>query len=163
MAMTPEQRATLEDVTQFIYREARLQDEHQYDAWEALWTDDGVYWVPANGEGGDPEQVMSIIYDNRSRIALRIRQFHTGKRFSQTPQSLLRRVVSNIEVLEDDGTELKVGANAMIFESQVRGDTVWGARTEYTLRRVGADLRMARKKVTLVNNASALYSMAFLV
>lgn len=163
MAMTPEQRATLEDVTQFIYREARLQDESQYDAWEALWTDDGVYWVPANGEGGDPEQVMSIIYDNRSRIALRVRQYHTGKRFSQTPQSRLRRVVSNIEVLEDDGKEIKVGANAMIFENQVRGDTVWGVRTEYTLRREGDDLRMARKKVTLVNNAAALYSMAFLI
>jgi hypothetical protein len=35
MAMTPQQRATLEEVTQFIYREARLQDEHAYDAWEA--------------------------------------------------------------------------------------------------------------------------------
>ena len=71
MPMTPEQRDTLEDVTRFIYREARLQDEHRYDEWESLWTDDGIYWVPANGDDGDPEKVMSIIYDNRSRIALR--------------------------------------------------------------------------------------------
>ncbi|MGE4360020.1 MAG: aromatic-ring-hydroxylating dioxygenase subunit beta [Lysobacteraceae bacterium] len=163
MPMTPEQRATLEDATQFIYREARLQDEHRYDEWEALWTDDGVYWVPANGEGGDPERVMSIIYDNRSRIALRIRQFHTGKRFAQTPQSRLRRLVSNIEVLEDDGQELSVGSNVLIYENQTRGDVVWAARTEYRLRRVDGELRMVRKKVNLVNNADALYSMAFLV
>lgn len=163
MPMTPEQRATLEDVTQFIYREARLQDEHQYDDWEALWTDDGVYWVPANGDDGDPERVMSIIYDNRSRIALRIRQFHTGKRFSQTPRSRLRRLVSNIEVLTDDGDELKVACNMMIFETQTRGDVLWATRTEYTLRRVGGELRMALKKVQLVNNGEALYSMAFLI
>ena len=163
MPMTPEQRATLEDVTQFIYREARLQDEHQYDAWEALWTDDGLYWVPANGDDGDPEQVMSIIYDNRSRIGLRIRQFHTGKRFSQTPKSRLRRLVSNIEVLEDDGKELRVGCNVMIFESQTRGDVLWAARTEYKLRRNDGELKMAIKKVSLVNNAEALYSMSFLV
>lgn len=163
MPMTIEQRATLEDVTQFIYREARLQDEHRYDDWEALWTDDGVYWVPANGDGGDPEQVMSIIYDNRSRIALRIRQYHTGKRFSQTPQSRLRRLISNIEVLEDDGSELSVGSNVLIFENQTRGDVLWAARTEYRLRRVDGALRMARKKVNLVNNQDALYSMAFLV
>ena len=163
MAMTPEQRATLEDVTQFIYREARLQDEHQYDDWEALWTDDGVYWVPANGDDGDPERVMSIVYDNRSRIGLRIRQYHTGKRFSQTPKSRLRRLVSNIEVLADDGRELKVACNMMIFESQTRGDVLWAARTEYKLRRVEGDLRMALKKVSLVNNAEALYSMAFLI
>lgn len=163
MPMTPEQRATLEDVTQFIYREARLQDEHQYDDWEALWTDDGVYWVPANGDDGDPERVMSIIYDNRSRIALRIRQFHTGKRFSQTPRSRLRRLVSNIEVLTDGGDELKVACNMMIFETQTRGDVLWATRTEYTLRRVGGELRMALKKVQLVNNGEALYSMAFLI
>lgn len=163
MPMTSEQRATLEDVTQFVYREARLQDEHRYDDWESLWTDDGVYWVPANGDGGDPEKVMSIIYDNRSRIALRIRQFHTGKRFSQTPQSRLRRLISNIEVLEDDGRELSVGSNVLIFENQTRGDVLWAARTEYRLRRMDGQLRMARKTVNLVNNQDALYSMAFLI
>jgi len=163
MAMTPEQRATLEEVTQFIYREARLQDENTYDAWESLWTDDGVYWVPANGDDIDPEQQMSIIYDNRSRIALRIRQYHTGKRFSQTPQSRLRRLVSNVEILSDDGIEVKVAANAMVFESQTRGDQIWASRNEYTLRREEGSLRMAFKKVMLVNNHTALYSMAFLI
>ena len=156
-------RQLLDEVTQWVYREARLQDEHRYDEWEALWTDDGIYWVPANGEGGDPEQEMSIIYDNRSRIALRIRQFHTGKRYSQTPKSRLRRVVSNIEILSDDGGELTVGSNALIFESHVRGDTLWAARNEYRLRRDGTGLKMAFKKVVLVNNQAALWSMAFLV
>lgn len=163
MAMTSEQRAALEDATQFIYREARLQDEHCYDEWESLWTDDGIYWVPANGDDGDPEKVMSIIYDNRSRIGLRIRQYHTGKRFSQTPRSRLRRLVSNIEVLADRGAELDVACNMMLFESQTRGEVTWAMRTEYKLRRVEGGLRMALKKVNLVNNAEALYSMAFLI
>ena len=156
-------RALLDEVTQFIYREARFQDDHAYDDWESLWTDDGVYWIPANGEGGDPEKEMSIVYDNRSRIALRIRQFHTGKRFSQTPQSRLRRIVSNVEILQHDGDQLLVTSNAMVFESTVRGDTVWASRNEHTLRREGDTLRMARKKVVLVNNETALYSMAFLI
>ena len=163
MAVDTAARQLLDEVTQWVYREARLQDEHRYDEWEALWTDDGIYWVPANGEGGDPEQEMSIIYDNRSRIALRIRQFHTGKRYSQTPKSRLRRVVSNIEILSDDGGELTVGSNALIFESHVRGDTLWAARNEYRLRREGNALKMAFKKVVLVNNQTALWSMAFLI
>ena len=89
--LSRESSATLMSaVTAFIYKEARLQDEHQYEAWEALWTDDGVYWVPANGADIDPEKEMSIIYDNRSRISLRIKQLLTGKRHTQTPQSRLR-------------------------------------------------------------------------
>ena len=162
-AAIPAGASLIEQVTQFIYKEARLQDDHQYDAWESLWTADGVYWVPANGDGGDPEQVMSIIYDNRSRIALRIRQFHTGKRFSQTPRSRLRRLVSNIEVLREEGDEILVTANAMVCESQTRGDFTWASRNEYLLRRDADGLRMARKTVVLVNNSTAMYSMAFLI
>ena len=163
MKLDVEKQALLAEVTQFIYREARLQDDHEYDAWEALWTDDGVYWIPANGEGSDPENEMSVIYDNRSRIALRIKQFHTGKRLSQTPRSRLRRIVSNVEILERDDTHVLVTANAMVYESHTRGETIWASRNEYKFRREGDDLRMALKKVILVNNETALYSMAFLI
>jgi 3-phenylpropionate/cinnamic acid dioxygenase small subunit len=149
-------------VTAFIYREARFQDEHQYEAWEALWTDDGVYWVPANGADIDPE--MSIIYDNRSRIALRVRQLLTGKHFTQTPQSRLRRLVSNIELMDQQpGGDIAVGSNSMIFESSLRDDTIWAARNEYRLRYADGELRMAYKKVTLVNNEKAIYTLSFLV
>src|SRR5690348_16543912 len=55
LMLSRESSATLLDaVTAFLYKEARFQDEHQYEAWEALWTDDGVYWVPANGADIDP-------------------------------------------------------------------------------------------------------------
>lgn len=151
------------EVSQFLYREARLQDTHEYDQWEALWTADGVYWVPANGDDIDPETQMSIIYDNRSRIALRIKQFHTGKRHTQSPRSRLGRVLSNVEVIEVSGDEIRVAANAMVFESNLRADTVWCTRNEYLLRREDDGLRMARKKVVLVNNDKALFTLSFLI
>ncbi|MEZ5820434.1 MAG: aromatic-ring-hydroxylating dioxygenase subunit beta [Bradyrhizobium sp.] len=151
-------------VTDFIYREARLQDEHQYEAWENLWTDDGVYWVPANGENIDPEREMSFIYDNRSRIALRVKQLLTGKHFTQTPQSRLRRLISNIELLGGQaGGDVSAAGNSLIFESNLRGDTIWGTRNEYRLRHVDGELKMAYKKVTLVNNDKAIYTLSFLV
>src|SRR5580658_7279135 len=145
--MTADTTDLLREVESFVYREASLQDHHDYDAWEALWTDDGVYWIPANGDDIDPEKEMSIIYDNRSRIALRIRQFHTGLRISQEPRSRLVRVVSNIEITEHTTEGTRVKANAIIFESATRRDTIWGARYEYVLRRIDGKLRMARKKV----------------
>lgn len=153
----------LGEIGQFIYCEARFQDEHEYDAWEALWTDDGIYWVPANDDDIDPETQMSIIYDNRSRIGLRIRQLHTGKRHTQNPHSRLRRVISNIEVLSQEGDEIRVGANVLIFESNRRADTIWAARNEYRLRRTADGLRMALKKVMLANNDKALHTLSFLI
>ncbi len=159
----PSDNGLLQEVAQFLYREARLQDTHAYDDWEALWDDDAVYWVPANGENSDPEKEMSFIYDNRSRIALRIKQLKTGKRHSQTPPSKLARIISNIELLEADQDRIRVAANAMIFESNMRGDTMWASRNEYTLRRAGGALKMSRKKVALVNNDKPIYTLSFLV
>jgi 3-phenylpropionate/cinnamic acid dioxygenase small subunit len=162
--LSRESSATLMNaVTAFIYKEARFQDEHQYEAWEALWTDDGIYWLPANGANIDPEQQMSIIYDNRSRISLRVKQLLTGKRHTQTPQSRLCRIVSNIELLDEqtDG-DISVASNSMVFESSLRDDTIWAARNEYRLRYVDGVLRMAYKKVTLINNEKALYTLSFL-
>jgi 3-phenylpropionate/cinnamic acid dioxygenase small subunit len=163
--LSRESSATLIDaVTAFIYKEARLQDEHQYEAWEALWTEDGVYWVPANGADIDPEKEMSIVYDNRSRISLRVRQLLTGKHHTQTPQSRLRRLVSNIELMDPPpGGDIAVASNSLIFESSLRDDTIWGARNEYRLRCVDGELRMAFKKVILVNNDKALFTLSFLI
>ncbi|WP_232788354.1 aromatic-ring-hydroxylating dioxygenase subunit beta [Macromonas nakdongensis] len=161
--MNTDQLRQLMEVSQFIYHEARLQDEHRYAEWEQLWTEDAIYWVPANGDDTDPEQQMSIIYDNRSRLGLRVKQLYTGKRHTQLPQSRLCRVVSNIEVEAQDGEHLVARSNALIFESHTRGEVLWAAKNEYRLRRVDGVWRMARKKVTLANNHSALYTMSFLI
>lgn len=151
------------EISQFLFREARLQDEHRFKEWEELWTDDAIYWVPANGESIDPEREMSIIYDNRSRIGLRIRQFFTGKRYAQLPVSRLRRVVGNVEVLAEEQGGTCVGANVLLYESHRRGQIFWASRNEYLLRQVDGKWRMASKKVALVNNDGALTTMAFLI
>jgi len=156
----------LRAVEQFIYREARYADDHDYDAWEALWTDDAIYWVPAVHEPGvepDPEKVMSVIFDNRARIATRVKQYHTGKRHSQNPQSSLRRLVTNIELLGEEDGDTLVGANFIVVEARERGTVTWGGRYEYRLREVDGELRMARKTVRLVDNDRALYTLAFLI
>lgn len=166
MSMPADRMVLISDVQQFIYREARLQDDHHYAEWEDLWTDDGVYWIPANtadGTPNDPEKQMSILYDNRSRIRLRVKQLLTGRRHTQEPKSQLRRIISNIELLSVDGNEVRVGANSMIFELSLRDDTIWAARYEYVLRFLDDGIRMAFKKVTLVNDNRAIYTLSFLV
>ena len=157
-----------EAVEQFLYREARLADEGDYDGWEALWTDDALYWVPIGGEGGDPELHMSVIYDNRSRISTRLKQLRTGKRYAQARPSHLRRLLSNIEFLggrenPEGGADLEVGANFLAIESRSRGTHLWGGRTTYRIRRRGADLQLVCKKVVLVDNDQPLPTLGFLI
>ncbi len=153
----------LSEIEQFLYREARLQDELCYDQWEALWTDDAVYWIPANGDDIDPSREMSIVYDNRARIATRIRQLKTGKRHAQNPPSRLRHMICNVELLDEQGDELEVAANFVVHESRERGTTLWAGRSDYRLRRGPDGLRMAYKKVRLIDNDRPLYTLSFLI
>lgn len=163
VALSPAQELMLRRIEQFLYYEARLQDVHAYDAWESLWTDDAIYWIPANGENPDPETQMSYVYDNRSRIGVRIKQLKTGKRHTQTPRSQLARIISNIEFISQNGDEFEVRANAFIYEESLRGETTWAARNEYRLRLVEDKLKLVRKKVVLVNNNKPIYTLSFLV
>jgi benzoate/toluate 1,2-dioxygenase subunit beta len=152
------------EVEEFLYREARLADESDYDGWEALWTDDAIYWVPAGQADADPRDQVSVIFDNRSRIATRLNQLRTGKRYAQSPASHLRRLISNVEVLgRTEAGDTEVGANFLLLESRPRGLQLWGGRTIYRVRRVEGALRLAYKKVVLVNLDEPLPTLGFLI
>lgn len=156
------------EVEQFLFREARLADENDYDGWEALWTDDALYWVPVDGEGAHPRSNVSIIFDNRNRISTRLKQVRTGKRYAQTPPSNLRRIIGNVELIGgrvngQGGVDLEIGANVLALESRPRRTHLWGGRTTYRLRRVDGDIRMVYKKVVLVDNQHALPTLGFLI
>lgn len=158
----------IRQVEAFLYREARYADEHDFDSWEALWTDDALYWVPIDGTDKDPKTHMSVIYDNRNRISTRLKQLRTGKRYAQSPPSNMRRVISNVELL---GTEQAasgventvVGANFMLFSAKERGTDTFAGRVTYRLRVVDDAIRLAGKTVVLVDNEYALPNMGFLI
>jgi 3-phenylpropionate/cinnamic acid dioxygenase small subunit len=154
-------------VVEFLYREARLADEARYAEWLALWTDDGVYWVPATTDPAtDPQKHLSHIYDNRTRLDTRVKLLQTGHRYSQEPASLMRRLISNIEVQAAGDGELVAGSNFVLAELAIQAKHEmhwWVGRTTHRLRRVDGDLRMSSKKVVLINAAEPLPNLSFLI
>ena len=125
-----------------------------------------TFWVPASRIGGDAADQLSYLNDNRARVATRIRQLQTGKRLAQLPESRLRRVVSNVEVLDDDGHELSVAANFVVYELAVQSSRelrIWPGHVRYRLRRGPDGFRMAAKWVELVNAEAGLRNLTFLI
>jgi len=171
-ATSPPDRRAVED---FVFREARLADEHEYAAWLRLWTDDGIYWVPA---ADDDVGKMSVIHDNRHRLTTRISQLETGRRYAQAPPSRLRRVVSNLELVGRVGgdgpnaSDWVVAANFVLVEVRRHHKTTWAGRVTYHLRPVHLQpveepddgvFRMSYKKVDLVDRECDLPTLAFLI
>ena len=154
-------------VVEFLYMDARLADEARYAEWLALWTEEAVYWVPASTDpDADPETRISHIYDNRARLETRIKLLQTGHRYSQEPASLMRRLISNIEVVDGRDGQLVAGSNFILAELSVQAKAEmhwWVGRATHHLRRVEGALRMSLKKVVLINAAEPLPNLSFLI
>ncbi|OBH61972.1 ring-hydroxylating dioxygenase subunit beta [Mycobacterium intracellulare] len=152
------------DILSFLYLEARLADEGRYSEWEALWADDDdtvEYRVPMHPDD-DPRTTLAYINDNRRRIKSRVAQLNTGNRHSQTPPSVMRRIISNSEVIEDADGLITVESNFSLFEYRIR-QRFWAGRVRHTVRRTPGGPRLVRKVVHLVDAGGAVDTLAFLI
>jgi 3-phenylpropionate/cinnamic acid dioxygenase small subunit len=156
-------RELLASVTEFLYLEARLLDEHDYDAWFALWNEAGVYHVPANGHGDNPDQEVSIIYDNQRRLGGRVYQLQTGYRYAQLPQSRTQHLISNIEIMEAEDEIVRIRSAYLIVEARFGHSRLWGGYALHDLAPADdGSFSILRKKIVFVDNDQPLNGMAFL-
>jgi benzoate/toluate 1,2-dioxygenase beta subunit len=70
--------------------------------------------------------------------------------------------VSNVLVLEDDGREARVASTLVMLEYRKERQRVWGGLVEHRLRRTDGGLRIAAKRVDLINSDSELDGIACL-
>jgi len=157
------------EAERFLFAEARMLDERRFDEWEALFTDDGSYWVPidprkASGQG------VSIISDDRKRIHERVYRLTQTPVLDQNPPSRTIRFVSNVEVEADGAGTARLRCSQLITEVRPGGlgqagmNTVrlFPASCEYRLRRDGARWKIVQKKVVLLDSDQPHYNLSFI-
>lgn len=156
---------TRERAEDFLYREAQYADEHRFDEWLALWAPgDILYWVPAGGDAIDPRLHVSIAYDDsRALLEERITRLKSKGVHSQQPRSRVRRLLSNVAIASDDGRRAQVEANFLLAELRRGHQDLFAGRMIFQLQYDDAAIRIASKKVLLINNDEAIDNMTFLV
>lgn len=156
--------ALRQEVEDFIFHEAELADTHRCDDWYALWTEDALYWVPANEDEFDPTRHVSIIYDDLEKIETRLFRLKGKRAHAQQPRSRLARVVSNIRLEPaDKRDEIVATANFVLGDVRLNRQEIWMGRVRYLLRRVDGRLKMVQKKVMLLGNDMPVGNLTFIV
>jgi benzoate/toluate 1,2-dioxygenase beta subunit len=150
-------------IERFLYREARLMDQHAYDQWLALWADDALYWIPSNDDDIDPERHVSIVYENKTRLEDRIHRLKSGAAYAQDPKSRLSRVIGNVELEPGDNDEVTVYSTFNLTALRRGRMDTFAGHTIHRLRPDGESFKIAYKKVLLVNNDEVINNMTFLV
>ena len=149
-------------VEQFLVHEASLMDSHQYQEWLGLWAEDLLYWVPCNSDTPDPVKQISIIYDKRVDLEMRIGRLDGRHAHAQNPKSRLQRVISNIELLED-GARVIVSSKFVLGEVRMKHQTILFGRSEHILVPNGGSFRISQKKVVLLENDMQLPNIIYLL
>ena len=146
------------EITQFIYREARLLDEQLWDAWYELFTEDGHYWVPLTRNQPDAEFHTSLAYEDKLLLRLRIERLRRRPP-SQHPESWSQHVLQAPEIEAAEGESWQT--RTAFCYAEARGDamqTLAGVAWHHLVRQDGA-LRIRLKRVELLNCDAALPSI----
>jgi len=167
-----------QEIAQFLYTEAEILDERQYDEWLDLLADDIRYWMPIrrNVKYGDTTREFTRETDDinwfdegKDTLIRRVRQVQTGIHWAEEPRSRITHMVSNVQLLTATSDavvarELAVKSRFLIYRNRVETETdVLVGKREDTLRRTGDGWLIARRKIILDQNVLLSKNLTFFI
>ncbi|WP_137155625.1 benzoate 1,2-dioxygenase small subunit [Rhizobium sp. FKL33] len=141
----------------FLYREARLLDDRQWDDWLTCYATDVDYWMPAWDDDDqiteDPHSQISLIYyPNRDGLEDRVFRIKTERSGASTPEPRTSHSVVNVEILGERGDEVDVRYNFHTLNHRYKVTDQFFGTIFVTLRDSGGGMQIARKKIVLKND-----------
>lgn len=146
-----------ETICAFLYREARLLDDRQWDEWLTCYAPDVTYWMPAWDDDDqlteDPQSQISLIYyPNRDGLEDRVFRIKTERSGASTPEPRTSHTVSNVERLEDRSGEVDLRYNFHTLNHRYKVTDHFFGTMFVTLRQGRDGLLIARKTIVLKND-----------
>jgi len=148
-------------VERFLYREARLLDQGDYDAWLSLLAPDIHYWMPVieNRARDDPEgtyapERLAYYDDTIDDLRRRIVRFQAKTAWAENPATRHVHVISNVEVEPGDSPGEVVAHSVFVnYRSRSERDEVvlFGRRRDVLRHRDGVWL-LARRRILIAQN-----------
>lgn len=134
------------EIEAFVLREARLLDERRFADWLQLFADDGVYWIPTKPGQSSPQEALSLIYEPKALLTMRVERLARGDMHVQSPPS---RTVHHVSGIEVEGTDAR---SSLVVAEWRAGESRWfAARVLHRLRRGADGLQIVLKRVDLTD------------
>jgi 3-phenylpropionate/cinnamic acid dioxygenase small subunit len=156
---------TAENLIALVLHEARLLDARDHDAWNRLFTDDAIYWVPLQHDQSDGIDHTSHMYEDKLLRELRIERLKSPRAFSQQPPSRCHHLLQQPSVERMDAPANHFVTRTEFHYSEARGDEMLMlVGTAFHHFRVdGGALRFTLKRVNLLNCDAALPSVQLFI
>jgi 3-phenylpropionate/cinnamic acid dioxygenase small subunit len=150
----------LNPCAELIYLEAAYLDEKRWAEWLGLYTDDAEFWVPAWDAAAkptsDPQSQLSLIYYNsRSGLEDRVWRIKSGKSLASDPLIRTCHMITNLHLTgaaKEGHSCVNSHWQVQVYRPAERRVSSYFGFYEHLLRREPDGLRIARKKIILLND-----------
>jgi ethylbenzene dioxygenase beta subunit len=136
-------------VQQFLFHEARLLDERRLGEWLALYAEDAEYWVPYAWGQASPKDHVSLFYETKSLLGMRIDRLARELSPLDSPAARVNHYLTNVQV--ENGEEITARAYLLFVEYRREEQRWFAGRATWRLRRHGEAFLIAAKRVDLLN------------
>ncbi len=143
----------LRDIALLLHAETELLDQQRYAEWLDLFTDDCCYWVPANVGQTDPLNEVSLFYENRELMAMRIARIQHPQAHSLSHPLRISHVVGEAVITTKgagDG-DLIVCSRFTLTEYQRDHRRQFAGKYTYHVRKLAEGYRIRMKRVDLID------------
>jgi benzoate/toluate 1,2-dioxygenase beta subunit len=140
----------------FLIEEGRLLDAGRYEEWLALFAEDGFYWIPAAPGQADPLNHLSIFYEDKSVLRMRVRRLSHPRVYSALPAPRTAHLVGSVTARRaaEPGVDCECRSALMVAEHRAgqSGDRrLWAGQQLHRLRRTPEGWRIVLKRVDLID------------
>ena len=144
----------------FLIAEGRLLDAGRFEEWLALFAEDGFYWIPAAPGQADPLNHLSIFYEDKSVLRMRVRRLSHPRAYSALPQPRTAHLVGSVtaQPSAEPGIDCECRSTLMVAEYRAgqSGDRrLWAGQQLHRLRRTPEGWRIVLKRVDLIDSDAA--------
>lgn len=146
---------TVEDVRQFLYREARFLDDREFETWLECYHPDVEFWMPAWDDDDelttDPRNEISLIYyPNRAGLEDRVFRIRTDRSAATSmPEPRTGHNITNVEIVEQRGDVLDIRFNWFTLYYRYQNIDQYFGTSFYTIDFSGPDPLITKKRVVL--------------
>lgn len=152
-------------IEQFLFKEAMYLDRGLYDEWLDLFTEDGLYWVPATPDQEDPYNHISLYFEDATLRQMRVNRLRHDQAFSLQSPVRASRILGNV-LVEDHDAETgacRVRSTFHMLELQFGEQQTYGGSYLHDLVPHDDTFKIKLKRVDLINCDTPLEIMqAFL-
>lgn len=155
--MDSELRRRIED---FLYFEAELLDDRKLREWLDLFAEDVRYWMPIRHNPAErPTEIATELAkpgegfyfdDDKKSLTIRVERVYRKNAWAEMPPSRTRHLISNVRVKKDDGREIEVHSNFLVYRTRMETDQdIFVGQRQDILRRAADSFKIARRTILL--------------